>query len=588
MKKTTTTINAKQIAIAVAAVCASLSMPAIANENKAMLDLMLKKGVITQKDYNDFMEANKEADENKAFKDSRIDKDVSKSITFIQKRAADGAVKPSGFGWVSGDGNNEINLTGRLHYDARVFDDAWGLTQDRDSGSMADRFTIRRARIGVNGVFNKDFNYELVTNLTGATTNTGATNSTAVIDTSWINYTIKPEMQVRVGRMKQPMSNETLQSSNNIDFMERSYLDQIAPGKQNGLMLHGESGSMVYALSAFQYGYDQVANSTKPSFGARVSNDFAKAFGSDDSVFHLGLSALSADIAVVPTSSSQGAGTYNTKGAVLAFRDENLGLSNVYRNRIYGTCVGIKPDGGGDTACSGTGGYSLPAASAATTNRIIGAFEAAYATGPYKLQYEYANASISAKSQANRSSSAFDTFYQSSVNGSAIVQYVSLMWNITGESWKDSYKSGLFGSVKPKSNFNIKDGTGTGAWQLGFRMSKYDASDFGASTTGAYADESDSANGGRYQCNGNYLTGGSPGAGTQPCYQLGGSPTATTYTLGLNWILNPNARIMFNYSRTSFGNAFYPVDNGTGGTAGSPTKSADSSQVFSARAQFNF
>ena len=43
MKKTTTTITAKQIAIAVAAVCASLSMPAVANENKAMLDLMLKK-----------------------------------------------------------------------------------------------------------------------------------------------------------------------------------------------------------------------------------------------------------------------------------------------------------------------------------------------------------------------------------------------------------------------------------------------------------------------------------------------------------------------------------------------------------------
>jgi ABC-type sugar transport system substrate-binding protein len=78
-------MNAKRIAIAVAAVCASLSMPAAANENKAMLDLMLKKGVITQKDYNDFMEANKEADENKAFKDFRTDKDVSTSIKDIQK-----------------------------------------------------------------------------------------------------------------------------------------------------------------------------------------------------------------------------------------------------------------------------------------------------------------------------------------------------------------------------------------------------------------------------------------------------------------------------------------------------------------------
>ena len=65
MKKLTTPFTAKRIAVAVAAVCASLSLPAAAADNKAMLDLMLKKGVITQKDYDEFLEANKEADENK-------------------------------------------------------------------------------------------------------------------------------------------------------------------------------------------------------------------------------------------------------------------------------------------------------------------------------------------------------------------------------------------------------------------------------------------------------------------------------------------------------------------------------------------
>ncbi len=119
MKKTTTTITAKRIAIAVAAVCASLSLPAAANDTKAMLDLMLKKGVITQKDYNEFMEANKEADENKAFRDFRIDKDVSTSIKDIQKRQNDGSVKENGFGFKSKDGNSELNITGRLHFDAR-------------------------------------------------------------------------------------------------------------------------------------------------------------------------------------------------------------------------------------------------------------------------------------------------------------------------------------------------------------------------------------------------------------------------------------------------------------------------------------
>ncbi|MFM8464047.1 MAG: hypothetical protein ACKOA0_08090, partial [Burkholderiaceae bacterium] len=135
MKKTTTPLVAKRIAIAVAAVCASLSLPAAANDNKALLDLMLKKGVITQKDYDEFLEANKEADENNAFKDSRIDKDVSTSIKFIQKRANDGAVKPSSFGLVSGDGKSEINLTGRMHFDFRNFDGGFATGQSSDSSA---------------------------------------------------------------------------------------------------------------------------------------------------------------------------------------------------------------------------------------------------------------------------------------------------------------------------------------------------------------------------------------------------------------------------------------------------------------------
>ncbi|MFM7483417.1 MAG: hypothetical protein ACKO2S_04080, partial [Burkholderiaceae bacterium] len=126
MKKTTTPLVAKRIAIAVAAVCASLSLPVAANDNKALLDLMLKKGVITQKDYDEFIESNKEADENKAFKESRTDKDVSTAIKDIQKRQNDGSVKENGFGFKSKDGNSELNITGRLHFDGRLLDGDWG------------------------------------------------------------------------------------------------------------------------------------------------------------------------------------------------------------------------------------------------------------------------------------------------------------------------------------------------------------------------------------------------------------------------------------------------------------------------------
>lgn len=584
-KPQTRTLAAKRIAVAVAAVCATLSMPATAGDDvKVLLDLMLKKGVITQSDYDQFVKSTADSAEDKAFKEKRIEADVAKANKFVQQHEKDGSVKPSGLGWVSADGKNEINLTGRLHFDARQFSNGWGQTTDRDSASNADRFTVRRARLGVTGVFNKDFTYEMITNLTGATTNTGATNSTAVVDTAWVNYMITPEAQWRFGRMKTPLAMETLTSSNSIDFMERSYLDQLAPGKQNGAMFHGEKDGIVYAVSGWQNGYDPITNSNglAPQFGGRVATNLANAFaGAGDAILHVGLSGMVGKQEVTPVTSSQKGSSSETKGAFLVFRDENQGLSPVFRDRIYGSCPYNTPKAGGGSSypdcTSGTAplGYSLPAQDAAQVDKMMGAFEAAYATGPLKVQYEYADAKLTAKSHAQNAAGTSNWATESS--GHAKVQYLSFMYNVTGEDWKDSYKSGLFGSVKPKSNYNVKDGSGTGAWQVGLRISQYDASDFGNSTNGTLAaDEETTGANGKATCS---------GSGTNTCYQLGGSNKGTTYTLGVNWILNPNARVMLNYSHTDFGNSFYPIDTGT---VNSNTKATSRSDVISLRTQFNF
>lgn len=579
MKKTTTTINAKQIAIAVAAVCASLSMPAVANENKAMLDLMLKKGVITQKDYNDFMEANKEADENKAFKDSRIDQDVSRSIKDIQKRLNDGSVKENGFGFKSKDGNSELNVTGRLHFDARNQWNDWGNYDDRDSSSLSDRFSVRRARIGATGIFNKNINYEVVTNLVGSNAN--------LLDTAWANYNFRPEAQVRVGRFKQPFGLETLMSSNNINFMERSYQDQIAPGKQLGVMFHGEQpSSTTYAASLYQTGFDPLSSTVQPEFAARLTHNIAKSIvgAADDFLFHVGVAGTSGSYNVVPTTSSQEGSTTVTKGAFLAFNDEFGGLRNVYRNRIFGT-----------PPCSTSSGLAIdcastvigaPASEAAKVNQYRAGLEAALAKGPWKLQAEYTYANLTAKSRADlagvNSQSSASTLTSVSSSGNFSVGYVELMYNITGEPWAPTYRSGIVGGIRPIEPFDLSTMTGKGAWQVGIRYSRYDASSFGANSSSTGRSTS-------------YASGCTAAAVTTAgtcAYEIEGSPSGNTISLGVNWILNPNARIMFNYAQSSFGTAFRPVDIGTTGTgttnATIGNTRGDNSHAFMIRSQFNF
>jgi phosphate-selective porin len=134
-------------------------------------------------------------------------------------------------------------------------------------------------------------------------------------------------------------------------------------------------------------------------------------------------------------------------------------------------------------------------------------------------------------------------------------KYVEAMYNITGEDFTKSYKSGAFGGITPSSVF-MKDyggvvGNGTGAWQVGVRVSEYSAT------------------------SSNSVDGAVTGNRTQ------NSTGAQTVTYGVNWILNSNARIMANYATTKFDAAIAPLDTTDMGTT---TKE----NVFSVRTQINF
>ena len=61
------------------------------------------------------------------------------------------------------------------------------------------------------------------------------------------------------------------------------------------------------------------------------------------------------------------------------------------------------------------------------------------------------------------------------------------------------------------------------------------------------------------------------------------SATATTNTFALNWILNPNARVMFNYAETKFGTKITYLS-----TTATDVGFTNKEKLFSVRTQLSF
>ena len=174
------------------------------------------------------------------------------------------------------------------------------------------------------------------------------------------------------------------------------------------------------------------------------------------------------------------------------------------------------------------------------------ALEGVAAYGPVKLQTEYMKTNFNGNLTAAKS---FDV----DVN----TWYAEALWMITGEKYADMYKDGAFGAIKPKNNFEVgKDGMG--AWEIGLRYSKFDASDFNSPLfVGAAA---------------------TPANGVASAVSTTASTfKADAWTAGIKFVPNPNTRFLINYIRTSFDK---PIT-----IAGKPE---DSENAITMRAQYNF
>jgi phosphate-selective porin OprO and OprP len=336
--------------------------------------------------------------------------------------------------------------------DYRHYTPDYGVGQTTDSyQNIAE---MRRGRFGVRGQFAKDFKYQLLANF-GASDGFSSTSSTA--DEMWVNYAANPEMQFQFGLFKMPFSLEQLTSSNNLDFMERSLIGQndseLIPAKETGFMLHGvPKPGLTYAIAASRGKANKNAEFDGFDYIGRVTTNIAELTGSKAYTAHLGAAYSTGEI----------------KGGVIP-------VSGRTESRMQSA-------------------WFTGSALSGDTIRTRQGLEAAFAYEGFKVQGEQFNFKYDPLTGNNQEIKGY---------------YVQAVYNLTGES--HAYKDGAFGWIKPN---NPIDKGGKGAWQVGVRMSEFDASTITVAT--------------------------------------GKSNRATAMTYGITWFCTDNLRFMVNYIDTKF------------------------------------
>jgi phosphate-selective porin OprO/OprP len=409
------------------------------------------------------------------------------------------------------DSAPSVKLGGVMAFDGSIFTVKNAATQALAGppGSGEDAFQngfgARRLRLFVSGEAFSNTDYMVDVDF-GASTGRPTFKN--------VYFTIKelPYVQnVRFGHLKEPFGLEQQTSDLHTTFIERSMCDVgfMVPAYNNGLMMFGnsENEKASFAIGAFinqsgvddppMYAYNVIPGAAAPQLptGATYATDAPQ-------------TAVTMRGSWTPwyDEATQGRGLLHV-GSGYSYRSD-LGYHNAARNTVLAKNYAVRPENWLAPVILNTN--ALPAVS----NQLVN-FETAFVYGPLSFQSEVF---------ANYIQQPGDT----SVTFGGAYAYVSYF--LTGENRVYNRKSGCFTRVRPYTNFfrvRTCEGdveTGLGAWEVGYRISYVD------------------------------MLGDIPIAS-----RTVGLGRATDHTFGVNWYLNPNAKLMFNYVITSFDR----VDAGT-------------------------
>ncbi|GAB6141234.1 porin [Methylosoma difficile] len=164
----------------------------------------------------------KNMDDKIAVLEKRLDTE-KKTADEAAKKAPKIEVSTKGMSYKSADENYKFSLRGYAQSDARFY---FG---DNDQ-NFNDNFNIRRVRISFDGTLFKNVDFRIAPDFAG---------SQARLFDAFIDAHYFSAASLMVGKFRQPVSLERMQSAPNLTFIERSFPAQLAPNRDLGVMLHG-------------------------------------------------------------------------------------------------------------------------------------------------------------------------------------------------------------------------------------------------------------------------------------------------------------------------------------------------------------
>jgi len=372
-----------------------------------------------------------------------------------------------GIEWVSPDKAFKIHIGGRTQFDSVWYQAEAGALSGASGSGSQDGVGFRRARLRADGTMYESIDYVVefdfvntVNANQGLAIDPGAGVSAPTNENSVINVTAPTDLwfrfkdipivgNIQVGNIKEPIGFEHLTSSRYLNFLERSFNQDLFTG-------------------AFNNGFTP---------GILAHNTYAEQRGT----WAIGLFRNTANIFAFDVGDGEGAVTGRV--TYLPLLDEechqliHIGLSGSSRdpdqNRVRYRTRDMRQGGNGSlaTVFADTGFF------AASQAYFAGA-ELVGVNGPLSFQAEWIGSwNPNAVSQSGTASAATGTPL-----GTVYVQnfYTEVHYFLTGETREYEKKSGAFGRVIPLRNARWKGGCfEPGAWQVAFRYDHADLNDHG-------------------------------------------------------------------------------------------------------------